>query len=106
MAEPAPDIAELERRIEQAAAAARALLAEVPPDGGWQRPEDEGSATDDDAIARLLTRLAEAVPPEVWERLRAAVHELLMALRALLDWYLERNEHRSQPAVVRDIPIL
>jgi hypothetical protein len=106
VAEPDPDLAELERRLEQAAAAASALLTQVPPDGGWQRPEDEGSATDDDVLARLLARLAELMPPEVWERLVAAVHELLMALRALIDWYLERNERRAQPVEVRDIPIL
>ncbi len=106
MAEPDPDLAELERRVEQAAAAAGALLTEVPPDGGWQRAEDAGSATDDDTLARLLARLGELLPPEVWERLVAAVHELLMALRALIDWYLERSERQASPVEVRDIPIL
>ncbi len=105
-ADPDPDLAELERRLEQAAAAASALLTDGPPDGGWQRPEDEGSATDDDTLARFLARLVEMVPPEVRERLVAAMHELLMALRALLDWYLERNEWRASPVEVRDIPIL
>ncbi len=80
-------------------------MAEFPPAGGWQRPE-EADAADADALARLLTRLAAIVPPEVWAHLVAAAHELLLALRALIDWYLERDARQAQPIAVRDIPIL
>jgi hypothetical protein len=39
-------------------------------------------------------------------RLVEALRELLLALRALIDWYLERIEHRrAAPAEVQDIPI-
>ncbi len=35
------------------------------------------------------------------------MRELLLALRALIDWYLERVEQRRrEPAEVQDIPIL
>jgi thioesterase domain-containing protein len=110
VAEPAgesdPALVELHRRLDQAALEASALLGEIPPAGGWQRPEDDGAATDEDALARLLARLAQIVPPDIWERLAAALRELLLALRALIDWYLERSERRTQPVEVRDIPIL
>jgi hypothetical protein len=82
---------------------------EVPPPGGWQRPGADAAAGDEDALARLLARLgilAELAPAEVREHLAAALRELLLALRALIDWYLERSERRAQPVEVRDIPIL
>ncbi len=50
--------------------------------------------------------LRELIPPEVAERLIAATRELLLAVRALIDWYLERLERRRrEPPEVQDIPI-
>ena len=38
--------------------------------------------------------------------LAAALKEVLLAIRALIDWYLERIERRrAEPADVEDIPI-
>ena len=49
--------------------------------------------------SRLLLQFIQAVrdliPPDLQRRLGEAVRELLLALRALIDWYLERTE---QPA--------
>jgi hypothetical protein len=46
------------------------------------------------------------VPPELQRRLAVALRELLLALRALIDWYLERAERRgAAPSEVQDIPI-
>jgi hypothetical protein len=46
------------------------------------------------------------VPAEALERLAAALRELLLALRALIDFYLERLERREPDrGVVQDIPI-
>jgi hypothetical protein len=46
------------------------------------------------------------VPPELAQQLADAVRELLMALRALIDWYLERLDRPSpEPVEVEDIPI-
>ena len=51
--------------------------------------------------------LRDLIPPELQRRLVAAVRELLLALRALIDWYLERLERRREQSVeVEDIPIL
>lgn len=133
MAEPEPGdrertLQELQERLERAAREAGALLGGVPADaaaqhassngstapgpdeppaGGWQRPGADAAKNREDALARLLMRLVELAPPEeVREHLAAALRELLLALRALIDWYLERGDRRAQPVEVRDIPIL
>jgi hypothetical protein len=86
-----------------------------PPPSGWQRPRlDDGSDRDrwldSDELELLLTVLAgvrDRIPPELRRRVAEAVRELLMALRALIDWYLERTDRPAQTSAdVEDIPIL
>ena len=51
--------------------------------------------------------MRDRIPPELQQRLAEAIREVLLALRALIDWYLERTDRaRSGPAEVQDIPIL
>ena len=56
----------------------------------------------------LLEALREAVPAELSRQLAAALRELLLALRGLIDWYLERL---GEPGAARrevdveDIPL-
>jgi hypothetical protein len=55
----------------------------------------------------LFGALRDRIPPELQHRLAEAIREVLVALRALIDWYLERTDRaRSGPAEVQDIPIL
>jgi hypothetical protein len=79
-----------------------------PPPAGWQVPDDGRAGIPDlDPFVALAQALRELVPPDLQRRLAAAVRELLLALRALIDWYLERLERRREQAVeVQDIPIL
>jgi hypothetical protein len=81
-----------------------------PPPAGWQSPASESSADPDgdlDALVLLLLSLRDLIPLELQRRLIEALRELLHAIRALIDWYLERLEHpRAEPAEVQDIPIL
>jgi hypothetical protein len=80
-----------------------------PPPAGWQTPEEDGRAgtAELDPFVALAQALRDLVPPELQRRLVAAIRELLLALRALIDWYLERLERRREQAVeVQDIPIL
>ncbi len=78
-----------------------------PPPSGWQTPEDARPGPELDPFVGLVQALRDLVPPELQRRLVAAIRELLLALRALIDWYLEHLERRRAQAVeVQDIPIL
>lgn len=121
--EPREALRRLEERLSQASDAAERLLAEAtrsarsprddrPPPAGWQMPRaDEesdirGPAAEFEMLLAAVGVVRELIPPEVLARLATAVRELLLALRALLDFYLERLERpRSEPERVRDIPI-
>jgi hypothetical protein len=112
----------LEERLDRASEAAERLLAEAaaaavrrPPPAGWQRaqPED-GEAEAQSALGNEIELLLEAlhslgdrIPPDLQRRLGEALRELLLAVRALIDWYLERGERRhGEPSEVEDIPIV
>jgi hypothetical protein len=81
----------------------------VPP-RGWATPgAGEASAAPDlQALLALLDAVRDLVPPELSRQLAEALRELLLALRALLDWYIERL---GEPAPgrrnveVEDIPL-
>ena len=83
-----------------------------PPPAGYQQPADEheGGApllADADLLLALFGALRDRIPPDLQQRLAEAIREVLLALRALIDWYLERTDRaRSGPAEVQDIPIL
>ena len=81
----------------------------MPPPAGWQIPEDPaaGIVPDLEPFLAFAQALRDLIPPELQRRLVAALRELLLALRALIDWYLERLERRREQSVeVQDIPIL
>ncbi len=94
------------RLMEEARAASQAK----PPPSGWQAAEGKTAAgslgSELEAVLTAVRSLRELIPPEVAQRLADALRELLMALRALIDAYIERLEHRTaEPAKVEDIPI-
>ncbi|MDX6668155.1 MAG: hypothetical protein QOK04_1535, partial [Solirubrobacteraceae bacterium] len=45
------------------------------------------------------------LPHELEEQFSQLLREVLMTLRALIDWYLERLERRPAEPRVEDIPI-
>jgi hypothetical protein len=79
-----------------------------PPPAGWQAPlDDADSGADLEVLAAVLHSLRDLIPPELQRRVAEALRELLLAVRALIDWYLERAEQRrAAPTEVQDIPIL
>jgi hypothetical protein len=118
-ATPADDpLARLGERLEQASDAAERLMDEAaariaehvkPPPSGWQTQDqaDAPSRLPSAELALVLQSLRDLVPDDLQRRLSDAVRELLLAIRALLDWYLERVEQRrSEPVQVQDIPVL
>lgn len=77
-----------------------------PPEGGWEIPREQ-AAEAADLLTQLSELLQEFVPEDLQRRIAEAVRELLVALRALIDWLVERLERRpGGPVEVRDIPIL
>ncbi|HWF34549.1 MAG TPA: hypothetical protein VG295_04245 [Solirubrobacteraceae bacterium] len=121
--DPEDTLRRLEERLDRASGAAERLMAEAaaesaaraaealrrPPPAGWQTPRSEdapGRGGDLDILVQLLESLRDLIPPELQQRLAEAVRELLLAVRALINWYLERvDKHREEPAEVQDIPI-
>lgn len=132
MADEEEALRRLEERLDSASETAQRLMAEAaaaaarrgrqdepepedvgstrPPPAGWQTPESDSShrspGAELDSLIRAIRSLREFVPPEVLQRLGEAVKEVLLALRALIDWYIERLERRrTEPPPVEDIPI-
>jgi hypothetical protein len=117
----------LQQRLDRASEATERLIAEAaaaalrrPPAAGWQvrQPEPESeresggrsapaSASEIELLLEAIRALRDRIPPELQHRLAEALREVLLALRALIDWYLERTEQRrGQATEIRDIPIV
>jgi hypothetical protein len=97
----------LVREAQAAADAAAAASSSVPP-RGWSVPGSEHAAPTFDfaQLTALLESLRGAVPPELARQLADALRALLLALRAVLDWYIARLEGGEPPSRdVQDIPV-
>lgn len=53
----------------------------------------------------LLEAVRRGLPRELEEQFAALIREILLTLRALIDWYLERLERPPSEPHVEDIPI-
>lgn len=81
---------------------------DVPPAGfeGERSPGERSAFADLQALAGLLDTARTSVPPELARQLAEAARELLIALRALIDWWIARLERPPEtPVEVQDIPI-
>jgi hypothetical protein len=117
---PPPDdpLKRLGERLEAASDAAERLMDEAaarisdrvtPPTSGWQTQEqaDAPARPPGAEFALIWQSLRELMPDDLQRRFSEAIRELLLALRALIDWYLERVEQRrAEPVQVQDIPVL
>jgi hypothetical protein len=56
-------------------------------------------------LLMLLEAVRGGLPRELEDQLTALIREILMTLRALIDWYLERLERGPVEPKVEDIPI-
>jgi hypothetical protein len=94
-------VQEAHRRAEEAASQA----AENVPPNGWASPPGT-AAPDLNALLGLVESLKGTLPPELARQLADALRELLIALRAVLDYSIERLD-TTRPAApeVEDIPI-
>ena len=91
-----------QRLAEEAAAGST-----VPP-AGWDVPgRAEEANAELEALVRIVAMLREVVPPELRAQLAELVRQLLVFVRAVLDWWIERVESgpRGDEPQVEDIPI-
>jgi len=112
---------EVRARLDEAHTAAERLVQEAQREadqadaGGPQRVPPRGwdSARRDapselEALLGLLGSVRNALPAELSRQLATALRDLLLALRALIDWYLARlGEPPREPSgvEVEDIPL-
>jgi hypothetical protein len=81
----------------------------VPP-RGYESGDSGGGAPpfpDLSALAGLMELARSSLPPDLQRQLQQALRELLIALRAVLDYSIDRLEPGQEPppATVEDIPI-
>jgi hypothetical protein len=77
-----------------------------PPPRGYADPRARERSAEVQALAALLDLGRTLAPPELRQQLLELVREILLLVRAIIDWYLERLERGRKRAVeVEDIPI-
>jgi hypothetical protein len=115
--DPTDAVREAERLVREATERAERLGAEVPP-RGYQQARDAAGGTRDaaggtppfpdlSALAGLMELARSSLPPDLQRQLQQALRELLIALRAVLDYSIDRLEPGPEPPspAVEDIPI-
>ena len=77
------------------------------PPRGWSVPGDDGGGTFPDLgqLTALVESLRGVVPPDLARQLADALRELLIALRAILDYSIARLEPEPDEPRVEDIPV-
>jgi hypothetical protein len=99
MAPPDP-LTELRERVHAAQAAAERVAGEARE---WPRRE---AADELDALVALLRTLRELVPPELQQQVTEVMRQVLLLLRAIIDFWVERLDAPRGGAVeVEDIPV-
>ena len=78
-------------------AAREAASGRVPPQG-WAASQDRAERQEEaQALVALLQALRELVPAELQAQLTEVVRQVLLLLRALIDWWVDQLEQRPQP---------
>jgi len=60
--------------------------------GEPRRPGDQETAREAQALVALLQTLRDVVPPELWQQVRELIRQLLLLVRAIIDWWVDRIE--------------
>jgi hypothetical protein len=103
MVRPDP-LTELRERVVAAHAAAERLAGEARSQA---REVPNHDARDElDALVGLLRALRDLVPPELQQQVADVIRQVLLLLRAVIDFWLERlDAPRPAEVEVQDIPI-
>ncbi len=111
-------LADLRERLEATRRAAEELAGEAAdamradregeePGPGWRTTEEREALRDDVAsLAATLGTLSELIPEELRAQLAEVLRQVLLLVRALIDWLVERiPQPRGAEPVVQDIPL-
>ena len=91
---------------EAAGAASADARGEQPPEGWRTQAERDGTRDDAAAFLDLLATLSRIVPEELRAQLAEVVRQVLLLVRALIDWVVQQlPQAQGQDRVVRDIPV-
>jgi len=95
-----------ERLVREAQARAEEAASQVPPQGWGSGKPGQTAFPDLSSLFALVDAARGALPPELARQLADALRDLLLALRAILDYSIDRLERppREEPSV-EDIPI-
>jgi hypothetical protein len=100
---------ELRERVRATTEAAERIMAEKAPPRGWAAPPPASGQAQSEmqALVALLESLHEMLPPELRVQVTELVRQLLLVLRALIDWLVDQLERRPRGGEpeVEDIPI-
>jgi hypothetical protein len=98
----------LVREAQHAAEQAARAAAQAAPPRGWAAgaPAAGPAFPDLTALGALVDTLRGTLPPELARQLSDALRELLVAVRAVLDYSIARLERApAEPVRVEDIPV-
>ncbi len=76
-----------------------------PSSAGHEPPPPPRGGIDLSLLFAGLDALRRAMPGELQSQFNALVRELLLTLRGLIDWYLDRLERPDREPRVEDIPV-
>jgi hypothetical protein len=100
----ADPLTELRERVRAAHAAAERLAGEARSQP--REPPPREAHDDLDALVGLLRALRELVPPELQHQVSELIRQVLLLLRAIIDFWVQRlDAPRAAEVEVRDIPI-
>ena len=109
--DPLDPVRDAERLVREATERAERIGAELPP-RGFEEPKSDAAGgpppfPDLSALTGLMDLARSSLPPDLQRQLQQALRELLIALRAVLDYSIDRLEPGQEPppATVEDIPI-
>lgn len=103
-----------ERLAGEAAGARRAWDEGRDPGDGWATAAEHREKTDEvQALAALLQTLRDLVPADLEAQVREVLRQVLLLVRALIDWWVERIDQHAPAArpgsgglaAVEDIPV-
>ena len=86
---------------------AEAATGETPP-SGWASSDDGETAAELRALVDLVESLRAMLPDELREQLTEVIRQLLLLLRAIIDWLVARMERgeTGRAVEVQDIPVV